>query len=225
LARSFSQLVAVVADLLKHLPTVPRTTAAQLLQAAEITFRSSRDAKATIELCRRALSQVTSEDVETEEHKQLRHEAQRLIIEALIDSEEFATARQELPVFLSMTEPAELYVGVREQLVHNAGRALALKWLTSDEPTVTMTELLRLITASDMLIPIEAAFPGYTAARIRLLRAVNAIASNDEESASVHLEVALMGLTPSSGVSVRDAGWAILAKLTAAALVAIRKGA
>jgi hypothetical protein len=224
LARDLAQLEAVVADLLTHLPTDTRTTAAQLLEQAEITFRS-RDAKATIELCRRVLGQITSEEIANAEYNQFRHEAQRLIIEALIDSGEFATARQELPVFLAMTEPAELYVDVREQLVHNAGRALALKWLTSDKPTVTMTELLRLITASDVLEPIEAAFPGHTAARIQLLQAVNAIANSDEESASAHLEVALMDLTPSFGESIRDAGWTILANLTAAALVAAREGA
>ena len=62
LAHDLPQLEAVVADLLTHLPDTPRTT------AAEITFRSNCDAKATIELCQRVLSQVTSEDVETEEH-------------------------------------------------------------------------------------------------------------------------------------------------------------
>ena len=83
-----------------------------------------------------------------------------MIIEALIDSGELARACQELHLFLSMTEPAELFVGVREQLVHNAGRALALQWLTSNEPTVTMTELLRLITAPDVVNPSKPHFPG-----------------------------------------------------------------
>ena len=68
LAHDLPQLEAVVADLLTHLPDTPRTTAAQSLREAEITFRSNCDAKATIELCQRVLSQVTSEDVETEEH-------------------------------------------------------------------------------------------------------------------------------------------------------------
>ncbi len=224
LVRDLSRLEAVVADLLTRLPDTPQTTAAQYLQEAELIFRSSRDAKAAIELCRRVLSQLTSQDLETEEHNQLRHEAQRLIIEALVDSGEFTLARPELSVFFTMTEPAELYVGVRESLVHNVGRALALQWLISDEPTVAMTELLRLITAPGVVEPIEAAFPGNTAARIRLLRAVNAIANSDEESASVHLEVALMGLTPNSSESIRDTGWEMLANLTATALAATREG-
>jgi GNAT superfamily N-acetyltransferase len=213
LIRDLARLEAVVTDLLAHLPGTTIAACIQWLQDAETAFRSDNPA-AAIELCRRALTQIACAAADSTITYSLQPQAQRLLIEALIDSGDMNGARRELSRFWSITEPAELYATRREELLLKAGQALALKWLTSDEPLPAMTELLAFLIAPDIAGPTEAAFPGQTAACIQLLRAVSALAAHDDLSASAHLEIAHPALTSAEGRSAGNIGWVIIARLT-----------
>jgi hypothetical protein len=216
LMHDMSQLEAVVTDLLGRLPGTDVSAALQVLEEAETAVLSGSP-QIAIEKCRAVLDKLARDAPEDVTVHQLQAQARRVLIEALIDLGDVASASQELGTFWSATEPAELHAAIREQLLHNAGQALALKWLTSDEPPPAIIELLRSMLIPQLTEPIEAAFPGRTAARIRLLKAVSALASHDESSASAHLEIALPGLT-SDGPADRNTGWLVVARLTQKAL-------
>jgi GNAT superfamily N-acetyltransferase len=215
LTHSLSQLEAVVADLIRHMPEDSITAAVRILEEAENALRE--DPQVTISLCRRVLGQDW-DDTRELRVRQIRQDAQRLIIEAQVYLEDYAGAGWELPAFLSMTEPAEPYAVVREKLVHNAGRAVAFAWLTTDQAAPELTRLLQMMTGPELLEPIKTAFPGRTAARMRLLQAVRALADGDEQTASAHLGAARISLQPGSAVSPRDLAWTGLKTLIAAAL-------
>lgn len=215
LTHRLSQLDAVVADLIRHMPHGTVTSAVQILEEAENALRE--DPQATISLCRRVLGQAWDDTGELR-IRQLKQDAQRLVIEALVDLEDYAGAGRELPAFLSMTEPAEPYARVREKLVHNAGRAVSFAWLTTDRAAPELTRLLQMMTMPELLEPIKSAFPGRTAARVRLLQAVRAISDGDKRAASTHLEAARTNLDPRSAVSPRDLAWTVLKRLITEAL-------
>jgi GNAT superfamily N-acetyltransferase len=215
LVHDLSGLESVVTDLLAHLPATEVSMATKTLEDAEAALHL--DPEATVSLCQHVLDKTAPEGVEDIGIHQLRQHAQRLIVEALIDLGDFAKANQELRSCLSMTEPAEVYVGVREQLVHNAGQAIALAWLKSDTHPAVMTDLLESLTSPDLVEPIAAAFPQHAAARIRVLQAIRALSDDDMRSAYAYLEM-YRCLEPDSGVSIRDAGWAMLARLAVARL-------
>ena len=221
LMSELSQLEAVVTDLLDHLPGTDVSATQRALEQAEAAFLSNNP-NTTIDTCRTVLGGLACEAPKDVTGHQLQAQARRLLIEALIDSGDLAGAGQEISVFWSVTEPAELHAPIREQLIHNAGRALVLKWLIPDEPPPTIAELLHTLLAPQVTEPLEAAFPGPTAARIRLLRAVCALASQDESGASAHLEAALPGLTPGTGDD-RSAVWLMVARLTQKALARDRE--
>ncbi len=209
LARGLARLRAAVADLLARLPDSAAATQARYLENAEAAL-GSRDPGTAIALCRKVLDQAAVEPADAVRARHHRHQAQRLIIEALADSGDWPAAAREFPVFLAMTEPAALHAAIREQLRHNIGPVVALEWLVSGEPAAAVSGLLRLITAPDVAGPVEAASPGHTAARIRLLRACGALAGHDSQAAAAHLHSALAGL-PADGRSPRDDIWAALA--------------
>jgi GNAT superfamily N-acetyltransferase len=79
------------------------------------------------------------------------------------------------------------------------------------------------MVAPELTEPIEAVFPGHTAARIRLLRSVSALAGHDETSALGHLEIALPELQSDGGQSIRSTGWLLVARLMQKALAEHRK--
>ena len=106
LTHSLSQLDAVVAELIRHMPQGTIATAVRILEEAESALRE--DPHVTISLCRSVLGQAWDDTGELKV-RQLRQDAQRLVIEALVDLEDYAGAGRELPAFLSMTEPAEPY--------------------------------------------------------------------------------------------------------------------
>ena len=222
LMHDLSQLEAVVTDLLGRLPGAHAAAVLQALEDAETAFRSDRP-KIAIGLCREALDQIAHAAPEDLGAHRLGPQARRLLIEALIDSGDVAGASHELGAFWAATEPAELHATIREQLLHNAGQALALKWLTSAESPPAVTEMLASMVTPDLTEPIEAVFPGRTAARIRLLRAVSALASHDEPSAAAYLEIALPELQSNGDRSGRSAGWLFVARLTQKALAEHRK--
>src|SRR5713101_4494363 len=93
------------------------TAAVQILEDAENALYE--DPQVTVSLCRSVLGQGWDDAGELR-IRQLRQYAQRLVIEALVELKDYTGAARELPAFLSMTEPAEPYGGVREKLVHNA---------------------------------------------------------------------------------------------------------
>jgi hypothetical protein len=199
--RARARLRSAASDLLARLPDNPAAAQARYLQDAEEAL-VGRDPGTAISLCRKALSQVADGPADAVRARHYRHQAQRLIIEALTDSGDWPA--REFPVFLAMTEPAVLHAGVREQLLHNIGPVVALEWLASGEPPAAAGALLRLITAPDVAGPVEAAFPGPTAARIRLLRACGALAGHDSQAAAAHLRSALAD-PPADSRSPRDA--------------------
>jgi GNAT superfamily N-acetyltransferase len=222
LMHDLSQLEAAVTDLLSRLPDTHVSAVLQVLEDAETAFRSDRPMIAA-GWCREALDQIAQAPSEELMTQRLEPQARRLLVEALISSGNMADASHELGAFWAATEPAELHATMREQLLHNAGQALALKWLTSAEPAPALTELLASMVTPELTEPIEAVFPGRTAARIRLLRAVSALADHDEHSASAHFEIALPELQSDDGQSARSAGWLLVARLTQKALAEHRQ--
>jgi len=223
LMHELTQLEAVVTDLVERLPETHSSAAVQALEDAHTALRGDSP-EITIEKCREVLDLITHTASEAPMTNQvdLPH-VRRLLIEALIDSGDIAAANRELVSFWTVTEPSDLYATVREELLHNAGQALALSWLTSDMPAPAVTELLASLTTPEITEPIQAVFPGRTAARIRLLRAISALASHSEPLASEHLDAALSGLQWDGDLSSRDTGWLLLARLTEAKLAEHRK--
>ena len=181
--KRLAELSAVVEDLLARLPETPLTKARSIQREAAAAFRMG-DALRAISLCRSVLA--SGQPVERAESLQhFRLETRRLLIEALIKADDLAGATQEIKKFIVETEPARLFLGVRETLIHNAGIALVAAWLSTYSREVA--DLLSLIASAQIVEPIEEAFPGVTTARIRLVRAVSALADDQAELAASHL--------------------------------------
>jgi hypothetical protein len=80
------------------------------------------------------------------------------------------------------------------------------------------SRLLAQLTATRVIEPIQAAYPGRTAARFRLIRAVSLLAAADPQLVAAHLEAARRDPALRAGSGEQDPAWTCLAGLTALTL-------
>jgi GNAT superfamily N-acetyltransferase len=187
-----------------------------MLEDAESAIH--RNPEAALSLSRAVLAQPFADDIRERSAIQIHLHAQRLIIEALIDIGDFAGASLEFQVFLSLSEPSDLYVQARERLIHNAGSAAGLAWITGRPPAPGIMSFLDMVTAPKVIVPVKAAFSGRTAARMDLLQAVAALAKEDRQKASIHLEATAGYMRPGPDATTRDIVWLLLGRHVAEAL-------
>jgi GNAT superfamily N-acetyltransferase len=207
-----SQLESVIADFIERMPKTGLENITRLIEEAESALR--REPEKAIELIERALQQIESSDeVDLQTAQRMQRFSIQTLVEALIDVGEYGRAAHEYQTFLSLTEPAEVWVEMRERMLHNAGKSLAVVWLLTDQPTTEMTDSLKVMINSEIINPIKDALAAHDRARMDILQAVRAIADRDEKAGSELLNLAVQNLIPASGGSARDNGWILLSEL------------
>ena len=155
------------------------------------------------ELCQNLLDhEDLSED--TPQTWQIRCEGRRLLIESLVIMEDIDSALEELDRFTIDARPQSMFVRETQQLVHNAGLGCAVLAIRS---LPHADELLSRLLSDGRAELIERSYPGETAARIRLLRSVNAFNQGDLANAQQFADEFIEHYPSQEDLSEQQQGW------------------
>jgi len=204
-------LTVAVGDLIGRLPSTFLTETRTKLSDAETALRE-RETQRTIELCRSVLGEeflVEESQIQT----QIRCEARRILVEALLWTDNLAAASTELDTLLREAQPPAFFVRQLQQVIHNAG--LRCAWLAIVSKIPEAVNLLAQMLDGGNADLIEAAYPGETAARIRLLRAADSLAAGDVTRAGQYMDSAAEEFSRQASSAQRQA-WIGLTTILAA---------
>lgn len=204
-----AMLITAIDDLVAHLPVTPFAKANRILLDVE-TNLDRRDPARSAELCRGLLGEgFLAENVEI--NAVIRCEARRRLIEALAHMGDLNAACAELDTFLKEAQPPTLFIREIQGLVHNAGLVCAGLSIAWKNPLAAYL-LTRMLSNGNAEL-IEVTYPGEIAARIRMLRAADALALGQLEQAHQHLEIAANGLSQPASSSGQIQAWKTFADI------------
>jgi hypothetical protein len=204
-----AMLITAIDDLIAYLPVTPFAKADRTLLDAETTLDRG-DPRRAAELCRGLLGEgFLAENVEI--NAVIRCEARRRLIEALAHMGDLNTAGAELNTFLKEAQPPTLFIREIQGLVHNAGLVCAGLSIAWKNP-LSAYLLTRMLSNGNAEL-IEVTYPGEIAARIRLLRAADALALGQLEQAHQNLEIAANGLAQHASSSAQSQAWKTFADI------------
>lgn len=206
--QQLAMLETAVDELMGRLPAAPLSAAARILQDAAACL-DSMNASQAAELCQNLLAR---EDLSEDSPRtlQMRVEGRRVLIESLLLLEDVDSALEELDRFTADARPQSMFVRETQQLVHNAGLHCAVLTIRN---FLRADELLSRLLSDGRAELIERLYPGETAARIRLLRGVDAFNQGDLEQAQQFADE-FMEYCPSYGdLSEQQQAWLKIANL------------
>jgi len=204
-------LITAVNDLVARLPLTPLAKAEMVVLDAEISLHR-RDPRRAADLCRSLLSeQFLAENIEI--NAMIRCDTRRRLIEALAHMGDLVAAARELNTFLKEAQPPIFFVREIQGLVHDAGlvcAGLSIAW----KNRLAAYLLTRMLSNGNAEL-IEVTYPGEIAARIRVLRAADALALGQLERARQYWETAVSGFSLHGDSSQQSQAWKTFADILA----------
>lgn len=206
-----AMLATAVRDLAGRLPDTPRARATRTLDEIATAMHDHSDCHRAAELARALLaSDFLTED--SQETMQTRAMARNLLIEALVAQHDMEEALAELGHFIADTQPPSMFVREIQELMHNTGYNSALLSLLG---IPRAEELLAGLLSDGRAELVQSTYPGEVAARIRLLRGVNALHRSDLSLARKYADEFLEKRVMLEDQTPPEQGWCKLARILA----------
>lgn len=205
-----AMLRTAVEDLGGRLPGTELSRAKQACHEIVDCMDEHRDVPRAAEIAKNLLADLVTAN--THEGMQLRCQARKMLIEALAVQNELDAALAELDRFIADAQPRSMYVREFEYLMHNVGLNCAiLSWMRFP----MAAELLSRLLSGGRAELVQHAFPGDGAARVRLLRGVDALHRGDLDLARKCLEDFRLqdGNSPRAGKPQQWTGWRNIASV------------
>ena len=167
-------LRTAVEDLTGRLPSTELSRAKQTCREIAECLNELRDVPRAAELAKNLIADLVTAN--RNKGIQIRCNARKMLIEALAVQYELDAALAELDRFIADAQPPSMYVQEFEYLIHNVGLNCALlSWIRSP----IAAELLSRLLSGGRAELVQQCFPKEAAARVWLLRGVDALHSDD----------------------------------------------
>jgi hypothetical protein len=197
-----AMLRTAIDELIGRLPVTPFSSVMRTLNEAAACLMDMNTSQAA-ELCRNLLDhEYLSEHTLQSLH--IRCEVRRLLIESLVHLGDIDDALAELDHFTEDARPLSMFVRETESLVHNTGLHCA-PWSFDGFPRVD--ELLSRLLSDGRAELIERSYPGEKAARIRLLRGIDAFNHGDLVRGQRFADEFIKHCTSYGDLSGQQQGW------------------